>query len=79
MKITSTALLAGLLTLSACGHSTSDRAISGAGIGAGAGAVTSAVTGGNIGTGALIGGAIGGVGGAATSDRDVNLGKPVWR
>ncbi len=49
----------GALALSACGSSTSDRAISGAGIGAGAGAALGAVTGGSVVGGALIGGAAG--------------------
>jgi hypothetical protein len=65
--------------LTACGETTGDRAISGAGIGAGTGALVGAATGGNAGTGALIGGAIGGVGGAATSPSQVDLGTPVWR
>jgi hypothetical protein len=30
-------------------------------------------------TGAAVGAAVGGVGGAVTKDKDVNLGKPVWR
>jgi osmotically inducible lipoprotein OsmB len=67
------------LAIAACGHTTSDRALSGAGIGAGVGAAGSAVTGGNPLTGALIGGAVGGAGGALTKDSDVDLGKPVWR
>lgn len=65
--------------LAACGHSTSDRALSGAGIGAGTGAVAGALTGGSIGGGALIGGAIGAAAGGLTKEDDVNLGKPVWR
>lgn len=68
-----------LISLSACGTTTSDRALSGAGIGAGVGAVGSAVTGGNVGTGALIGGAIGAAAGGLTKKKDVNLGKPLWR
>lgn len=75
---TLTALVAlGLMT--ACGHSTSDRALSGGALGAGAGAVTGAVTGGNPVTGAVIGGALGAGAGALTKEKDVNLGKPVWR
>ena len=66
-------------SVSACGYSTGDRAVSGGLIGAGAGAAVGAVTGGNAGTGALIGGAVGAAGGALTSGHDVNLGKPVWR
>jgi osmotically inducible lipoprotein OsmB len=68
-----------LALVSACGETTTDRALSGAGIGAGAGAVGSAVTGGNIGTGALVGGAIGGAAGGLTKEEDINLGKPIWR
>ena len=65
-------------TLAACGHTTGDRALSGGLIGAGAGAVIGGAAG-NPAAGALIGGAAGAVGGAATSSRDIDLGKPVWR
>lgn len=68
-----------ILALAGCGQSQGDRALSGGAIGAGTGAAVSAITGGSLGTGALIGGALGAVGGAATSDRSINLGKPVWR
>ena len=68
-----------LSIVAACGHTTSDRALSGAGIGAGAGAVGSAVTGGNPVTGAVVGGVAGAAVGGLTSDRDVDLGKPLWR
>ncbi len=71
--------IAALLTISACGNTTSDRALSGAGIGAGAGAVGSALVGGSVGTGALIGAGVGAAAGALTDKDDVNLGKPVWR
>jgi len=67
------------LGLSACGHSTGDRAVSGGLLGAGVGAGVAAVTGGSVGTGALIGGAAGAAGGALTSGNSVNLGRPVWR
>lgn len=74
------ASIAALLTLAtACGHTTGDRAISGAGLGAATGAVGAAVTGGSGTTGALIGAGVGAAAGALTSDRDVNLGKPIWR
>jgi peptidoglycan hydrolase-like protein with peptidoglycan-binding domain len=67
------------LALAACGNTTEDRALSGAGIGAAGGAVIGAVTPvGPVG-GALIGAAIGGATGALTDSSDVNLGKPVWR
>lgn len=68
-----------VLTLAACGNRPGERAVSGGLIGAGAGAAVSAVTGGSLGTGALIGGALGAVGGAVTSPRAVNLGRPAWR
>jgi uncharacterized membrane protein len=64
--------------LSACGSSTSDRAISGAGIGAAAGAIGGALLG-SPGTGAVVGGAVGAGVGAATDKDDIDLGKPVWR
>jgi hypothetical protein len=66
------------LTLAACGSSTTDRAISGAGIGAAAGAGTAAVTGGSPVTGGLLGGAAGAGAGALTDEDDINLGDPVW-
>ncbi len=67
------------LALAACGNSPGDRAVSGGLLGAGAGAAVSGLAGGGLGAGALIGGALGAVGGAATSPRDVNLGRPAWR
>jgi len=67
------------LALAACGDTTEDRALSGAGIGAAGGAIVGAVTGiGPVG-GALIGGAVGGTAGVLTDSSQVNLGKPVWR
>lgn len=77
LHITTAALA--LFMLSACGHTTSDRALSGAALGAGAGAVGGALTGGSVGTGAVIGGAVGAAAGALTDDDDINLGRPVWR
>jgi osmotically inducible lipoprotein OsmB len=67
------------LTLGACGHRQSDRALSGAAIGAGAGAVGGAVLGGDPVTGALIGGAGGAAIGAFTDPKQLNLGRPAWR
>ncbi len=67
------------LGLTGCGYSTGDRAVSGGLIGAGTGAGIAAITGGNAGTGALIGGGLGVAGGALTSGRDINLGRPAWR
>lgn len=69
---------AALLSLSACGSSTSDRAISGAGIGAGVGAVGGLLVGAPL-KGAAIGAAIGAGTGAVTDEDDVDLGKPAWK
>lgn len=65
--------------IAACGQTTSDRALSGAGIGAGAGALGGAVLGGSATTGAILGGAAGAAAGGLTKEKDINLGKPVWR
>jgi osmotically inducible lipoprotein OsmB len=67
-----------LLTLSACGNTTGDRALSGAGIGAGVGVVGGALVGAPV-EGALIGGAVGAGTGALTSSNQINLGKPIWK
>jgi hypothetical protein len=66
--------------LAACGSSTGDRSVSGAGIGAGTGAAIGTIFGG-IGAlpGALIGAGVGGATGAVTSQDEVNLGTPAWR
>lgn len=76
---TTTAMVAILTLLSACGESTGDRALSGGAIGAGVGAVTGAVVGGNPVAGAAIGGAVGAAAGGLTEEEDIDLGKPVWR
>lgn len=76
-KIISAALLVSMLA--ACGNTQGDRALSGAGIGAGVGAVGGAIVGGNPVAGAAIGGAVGAAAGALTKEKDVNLGRPVWR
>jgi osmotically inducible lipoprotein OsmB len=68
-----------LLSLSSCGNTKQDRALSGAAIGAGAGAGAGALTGGSAVGGALLGGAAGGATGYLTDKDQVNLGKPVWR
>ena len=68
-----------LLTLTACGDTKQDRALSGGAIGAGVGAGAGALTGGNALGGALLGGAAGAGAGYLTDKDDVNLGKPVWR
>ncbi len=71
-------LLAIGFSLSACGHSTGDRALSGAGIGAGVGLVGGALVGAPV-EGALIGGAVGAGTGALTTHDQINLGRPAWR
>lgn len=74
-----TTLLVMSLTLGACGQRPGERAASGGLIGAGGGAAIAAMTGGAPLWGAAIGGAAGAIGGALTSPRDVNLGKPAWK
>jgi osmotically inducible lipoprotein OsmB len=76
-RITLASMLA--LGVAACGNSTGDRAISGGAIGAGAGAAIGAITGGSAVGGALLGGAAGAATGALTKEKDINIGKPVWR
>ena len=66
------------LALGACGTSTTDRAVSGAGIGAGVGAVGGLLLGDPV-DGALFGAAVGGGTGALTDKSQVDLGKPAWR
>jgi osmotically inducible lipoprotein OsmB len=67
------------VALSGCGYRPGDRAASGALLGAAGGAAISAVVGGDPLLGAALGGAAGAVGGAATSHRTINLGRPAWR
>lgn len=69
-------LVAGLLA--GCGYSTTDRALSGAGIGAGVGAAGAALTGNNALAGAAIGGAAGAATGALTNPNQIDLGRPLW-
>jgi len=73
-----TALLATLTLLSACGDNTTDRAASGAAMGAVGGAVLGSTIG-HGGAGALVGGAAGAALGGMTTKDEINLGKPVWR
>lgn len=65
--------------LAGCGYNRGDRAASGGLLGAAGGAGVAALTGGSPLVGAAIGAAAGALGGAATSGRDVNLGRPLWR
>lgn len=79
-KIKNTVLVCAALTvLSACGTTTSDRVLSGAGIGAGVGAVGGALAGANPVTGAAVGAAVGGTVGAVVKKESLNLGKTIWK
>ena len=62
-------IVAAALSLSACGRSPGERALSGGLIGAGGGAALGAATGMSPLTGAVIGGTVGAVGGAVTAPR----------
>ncbi|MBX2856225.1 MAG: peptidoglycan-binding protein [Rhodobacteraceae bacterium] len=64
--------------LSACGTTSTDRGLSGAGIGAGAGVVVGAVTGLTLLEGALLGAAAGGLTGVLTDREIIDLGDPFW-
>ena len=61
------------IPLAACGSSTEDRALSGAGIGAGTGAAGAALTGGSLLGGAVLGGAAGAAIGGLTDEDDIDL------
>lgn len=61
------------LILAGCGTTTSERALSGAGVGAAIGAGGAAVTGGSLGTGAVVGGAVGAAAGALTDESQIDL------
>lgn len=67
-----------VLSLTGCGSSTSERAISGAGIGAGVGALGGFMVGAPL-EGALIGGAVGAGTGALTTQDQIDLGRPIWK
>ena len=74
-----TAMLAALTLLAACGEQTGERALSGGAIGAGVGTVGSVILGADPITGAVLGGAVGAATGGLTKKKDVDLGKPVWK
>ncbi|MBL8674766.1 MAG: hypothetical protein IPK81_22010 [Rhodospirillales bacterium] len=67
-----------LVGATACGESTGDRLVSGAGIGAGVGAVGGLVVGAPL-EGAAIGAVVGGATGGLTRPDQIDLGKPIWR
>lgn len=78
MRLSTALAFAAALLLAACGQTTTDRAISGAGIGAAGGALLGSVVGAPM-IGALVGGAAGATAGAATDPSQVYLGQPVWK
>ena len=75
--ILATAIVLSALSLTACGNTTGDRALSGGAIGAGAGAAAGLLVGAPL-QGALIGGALGAGTGALTKPNPIDLGKPAW-
>lgn len=72
------AIMLAAVSLTACGSSTGERALSGGGIGAGAGALGGLMFGAPL-EGALIGGAVGAGTGAVTSPSQIDLGHPLWK
>jgi len=72
-------LIAALAASSGCGHTSQDRAVSGAGIGAGAGAIIGAVTGLSVLEGAVLGALGGSLTGAMTNSSQINMGEPAWK
>lgn len=73
------AVIISILALTACGNTTGERALSGAGIGAGVGAVGGAIAGANPVVGAVVGGAAGAAVGAVVDKSKIDLGKPAWK
>ncbi|MEQ9335454.1 hypothetical protein [Thalassobaculum sp.] len=76
--ILATVIVLSTLGLAACGNSSGERALSGAGIGAGVGLVGGALVGAPV-TGAAIGAAAGAGTGALTDKDQIDLGKPIWK
>lgn len=77
--IANSVLIAALAASSGCGHTSQDRAVSGAGIGAGAGAIIGAVTGLSVLEGAVLGALGGTLTGAMTDSSQINMGDPAWK
>ena len=65
-------LILAAFSLSACGTTTGDRGLSGAGIGAGIGLIGGP-------PGVVVGGAVGAAVGMVTKPSTVDLGKPAWK
>ena len=72
-------ILALAASLSACGTSKVDRAISGGALGAAAGGAGAAVLDRDVVSGALLGGLVGAAAGGLTTNNSINLGEPVFR
>jgi hypothetical protein len=70
MKVIAAVMSMSLL-LSACGTTTADRGLSGAGIGAGIGVIGGP-------PGMVVGGAVGAAVGMVTKPSTINLGEPAW-
>jgi len=67
------------ILLAGCGSSQFDRVSTGAGAGAGTGAAIGLIGGPiGVGLGAAIGAGVGAITGGTTSDKQLDLGKPVW-
>ncbi|MDD3287402.1 MAG: hypothetical protein PHX43_00150 [Alphaproteobacteria bacterium] len=77
-KILVTASIIGLMSLTACGETTVERSLSGAGIGAGVGTIGSLAVGGAVWPGMIAGAAVGAATGAITDTQQINLGNPIW-
>jgi len=71
------AAIVGLLALTACGETTGDRGLSGAGIGGAVGAVGGAIVGDPL-AGAVIGAGMGAGIGALTHQNTDERGEPLW-
>jgi len=78
MRISVALVFASALALAACGQTTTDRALTGAGFGAAGGAMFGALIGAPA-IGALVGAAGGATIGAATDASEIYLGKPVYK
>lgn len=73
-------LAAALPLLAGCGSDQFSRVSTGAGTGAGTGAAIGLLGGPiGVGLGAVIGAGVGAVAGGATTQDEIDLGKPVWR
>jgi osmotically inducible lipoprotein OsmB len=72
---TTMACLLAASTLTSCGETKGERALSGGAIGAGVGAAGAAVLSADPVTGALVGGAVGAATGALTDKKQINLDK----